>query len=633
MLVLDQANTYGFANMVVKVTDNTVIQDDTATPTPAVPDFNVLIPTVQAVGVTNTLELYYPGEPNRYINAHGTPNPLKYGFGPDFIHGILSRPLSGVGVYTINLRGESATMANIIVLMKYKVEADVPYTDTEGNPYYIDENGQLVTTPTGGTPVIRDMLRVKFVTANMPDCKKWTDLHKAMNNLYSETEDDEGYKTIPFFGVMYKGASDFGNNVYFNLSPKTAEYDGNMYYAMTLFDGLNTTTTDAVYSMDLDAGKKYNTSYFIETLFNKAFPTIRFMASERIDAIYEVFDKYLYSLDDYIAGTTDKPSKTFTKIDPFNCNEFAIAMEEGSVNSQLPNAFALAGGQDGNETPDELYKAFFEGKILGDVTSVLRYKMHYIPDTGYDTETKKAIISLVKKRNRMTSATLMIGGNDSFSSALIDHQANYYDTMPNIRQLATVQSPMMYNEFIRRTITYPGTYFDTMALMDHFIKWTNYFQPFAGADARWTGFIEDTMQYPSENADYINSLFTNRVNVVMKDSEEGAYLSDQQMNTQFESDQTEFNNAFLISSMLYDLLNLVHRNHFKFNEADEVRSFKESVNDCINEKYSQHSASLSCEVYRIGTIGRAKSANKIKVTIDMKDINKFTDVDIILVDE
>ena len=34
----------------------------------------------------------------------------------------------------------------------------------------------------------------------------------------------------------------------------------------------------------------------------------------------------------------------------------------------------------------------------------------------------------------------------------------------------------------------------------------------------------------------------------------------------------------------------------------------------------------------LGTVGRAKSANKIEVTIDMKDINKFTDVDIILTD-
>ena len=46
-----------------------------------------------------------------------------------------------------------------------------------------------------------------------------------------------------------------------------------------------------------------------------------------------------------------------------------------------------------------------------------------------------------------------------------------------------------------------------------------------------------------------------------------------------------------------------------------------------------HSASISVEVYRVGTIGRAKSKNKILVTVDLKDINKFTDVEIYLTDE
>ena len=58
---------------------------------------------------------------------------------------------------------------------------------------------------------------------------------------------------------------------------------------------------------------------------------------------------------------------------------------------------------------------------------------------------------------------------------------------------------------------------------------------------------------------------------------------------------------------------------------------------CIHQhriyKYAPHSASISVEVYRVGTIGRAKSKNKILVTVDLKDINKFTDVEIYLTDE
>lgn len=633
MLVLTESNAYSFANMVVKVTDNTIAIDDTITPKPPVPDFNILIPTVQDVGSTNELELYYPGEPNRYLNNHGTPNPLKYGFGPDMIHGVLSRSDSGVGVYTMNLRGPSATNANMLVSMKYKVESAVPYLDEAGQQYYVDSNGQITTVSTDATPITRDVLHIKFVKSFINNCKKWTDINSALNDMYSEVEDDEGYKTVPYFGVMYRGASSFGNNVHFSMFPKKAEFDGKMYYYLKMFDGITSTTSDSNFSMDIDSGSKYNTTYYIENRFNDTYPTMRFITAETSEAIPNIVNKYLFTVDELISGTHNTPTTTFSDIDAFSANYFALVVDEGSIDTTVSNAFTLAGGDDGVETRDELFRMFFDGEILGDISSVIRYHINYIPDQGYDADTIDAIKRLVDKRIRMTTSTIMIGGVDGFQSALIEHQAKHYNTMPNIRQIARVQSPMMYNNFIRRTIRYPAAYFDLMALMEHFARTGSYYEPFAGADCRWTGFIEDTMTYASETADYINSLQTNRINIVMKDSEDGAYLADQQMNTLLTSDQTELNNAFMISNMLYDLVQLVHRNHFKFNEAEEVRVFKDAVDEVINTKYSKHSASLSVDVYKMGTIGRAKSANKITVTINCKDINKFTDVDIILTDD
>lgn len=631
MLVLTQDNSYPFANMVVKLTDNTVERDDTITPVPDTPEFNLLIPTVQEVGSTNVLELYYPGEPNRYLNAHGNPNPIKYGFGPDLIHAVLGKADAGVGVYTINLRGPSATMANTVLLMKYKVEKDVAYTDSTGAPYYI-KDGALTTVATEAVAVTRDVMHVKFQTTSIESCKKWTDLHAGMAALANDTVDENGYKTVPMFGVMYRGASTFGNNVYFTMTPSQAEYDGNMYYSVTLFNGITTHTTDSNYSLDLASGSKYNTTYFVENRFNEDFTTLRMLAAEGIPDIYDLINPYLYTVDEFVAGTSATPAATFSSVNPFGANMFAFVTDEGSLNLSKANAFTLSNGSTGTETADALFESFFKGEILTDISSVLRYHINYIPDVGYNDTTKAEIVKLVAARNRMTTARLMVGGTDSFSSALVDHQAHYYDAMPNVSQIARVQSPMKYNEFIRRTVAYPAGYFDTVALMDHFIRNGSYYNPFAGFAARWTDYVEDTMVYPTETADFINSLQTNRINFVMKDSYAGAYLADQQMNTVLTSDQTELNNAFLISNMLYDLLNLVHRNHFKFNEAEEVRTFSEGVDECINTKYAPYSASLSVDVYRMGTIGRAKSKNKIKVSIDMKDINKFADVELVLED-
>lgn len=631
MLVLDQDKSYSFSNMTVKITDNTVLRDDTTTTTQETPDFNVLIPIHVPVGTTNSLELYYPGEINRYLNAHGTPNCLKNGFGADAIYAALTSGAE-VGVYTINLRGASATFANAVVVMKYKVEKDVPYTDTTGAPYYYDVNGQLTTSPTDNTPIVRDVLHAKFELQYVANCKKWVDLYKKMNSLVSTTPDESGYQSMPVFAVMYRGASTFGNNVYMNLVPKTAEYDGNTYYTATVFDGINSIESSRYMSMDVNSGKKYNDSYFIETQFNAEYPTLRMMTAESIQDLYDLINPYLYTIDEFIAGTKANPAKSFAAVDMFGANEFAFVTDEDSLDMQAANAVILQGGSDGTETPDELFKDFFGGKILEDISSVLRYRVTYIPDLGYDEDTKKEIVKLVKLRNRMTTARLMVG-NETFESAIVDHQSNYYENMPNVSLIAKCQSPMMFNEFTRRTVTVPAGYFDLVAVLNHMYKWGNPFQPFAGALCRWTGFIEDTMNYPANDAQFLQSLYVSRINVVMKDSEAGAYLADQEMNTVLTSDQTELNNAFLISSMLYDLVALVHRQHFKFNEAEEVRIFNENVNDIINQKYAPYSASLDVEVYRSGTIGFAKSRNIIKVTVDLKDISKYTDVEIVLTDE
>ena len=96
MLILDQANTYGFSNTVVKVIDQTYEEVASERATTPVPEFNVLIPTVQAVGVTNAVELYQPGDVDGYVRTHGNPNALKYGSGPTLSTGSLSAEIPGL---------------------------------------------------------------------------------------------------------------------------------------------------------------------------------------------------------------------------------------------------------------------------------------------------------------------------------------------------------------------------------------------------------------------------------------------------------------------------------------------------------------------------------------------------------
>lgn len=645
MLVLSQDNQYSAPNVTIRITDNTAVQDTAEASVYPIPDYNVLIPTFQDVGPTNVIELFRPGYQATYAQVHGMPNALKYGFGPDFIYDILTLN-AGVGVYTVNLRGADATHANVMLLLNYEVKEE-PYVDTKGNQYYIyngemttgwsvDDNGNEVQDPdvaANGVAVTRNVLHVKYETTSLEGVTSWIDMVKKINGYDTSANTDEK-GTIPMFGVIYRGASDFGNNTYFNMTPKTVEYDGNTYYSISAYDGQTTITTENVMSLDIRSGQTYGTSYFIETLFNNAFYNLRFVMYEGIDQVYDLYKKYLVTMDEFVAanvnGTTPTASINFASIDPFTYKGFCITVDEGSLNPTLVNAFKLEGGSDGSETADELYKKFFNGDML-DAGSVIRYRVNYVPDVGYSDEVKNAMIDYIKRRNHFSVGTIMIG-KDTFQSAILDHQSYYFEDMPYIRQIAKVQSPMMYNTFVRRTITYPASYFDVMEWVNKIAANGHPFQPFAGASVRWRGFIEDTMVYPTENAAFIQTLTKARVNFVMKDNAEGAYMSDQLMNCVNVSDQIEFNNSILITSMLYDLLDLVHANHFKFNEEQEVKNFKVLVDEFINAKYTKFSASLTTDVYRMGTIGRAAQTNKILVTIDLKDINRYTDIELVLVD-
>lgn len=633
MMFLSAGSMYDFSYATLKIIDQTAIDEGVNEVEREVPDFNVLIPTVQKIGTTNKMELYWPDELSKYLRNHGDPNHIQYGFGPDYIVAVLSRPSAKVGVYTVNLRGPSATIANVIVLMKYKVEENVPYVDGNGNQYYKDENGQLTMDYVEGGEITRDVLHVKFVKTHMDDLKSWRGMHKYLLKSVDDNEDDEGYRTLPVFGVMYRGAGNWANNMYFSLSPSVADYDDNTYYAIRLFDGTVMKTSEPIYSFNRDAGGKRDLSYFVEEKFNENFPTMRWMQAEDSDRVLELYNKYLYTVDDYLNGKMDSPSMRFDAVDLFNANTFGITVDEGSLNPQLTNAFQLAGGYDGDETRDELFEMFYRGQIIGDITNPLCYRIPFIPDIGYDQKTKDAIAWLIDKRLRTTSATLMLGNSESFQSAVIDHQANWTEDNPNIHQITWRQSPMMYNEYTRRTVETPSAYFDLVAFLENAIKWNHPYHPIAGAECRYMGYIEDTMAFPEEEPAYLQSLQKARINVVMHDNKNGAYIADQLMNTRKFSDQTERNNAFLISAMLYDLIDLVHRNHFKFNESDQVRQFNEAVESKINSKYAEHSASLTTTVTRVGTVGRARYTNKITVRVDFLDINRWTDIEMIIIDE
>lgn len=646
MLVFDEANNYTFPNIVINFIDTTYWQEEEAEVLP-IPRFNVVIPIHVERGKVNTMCLYKTGQAERFIADFGTPNCNKNGFGPDLVCDILNSTTdedSGIGVYVCNVRDVSATAANVMLCLKYRIENDVEVTDAAGNPLYLTPAGEVTTSPvtttqtgdttitTDNTRLVRDVLHAKYVTMHSTAIQKWDKAMEAMAQEYNvATADQDGYYTIPLFTVVYNATSAFGNNAYFRMVPNISESDNKVYYSVDFYDGSNAYSTEAIMSFSPNGGELIGENYFIEESFNTSFGTLARM----------VTSNYMADAMDMISSYMSIDGLAYDDIDLFdpadedgNPVSTGYVVDATSMDSTVTKAFQFNGGSDGDpeeDDADKLYARFFNCEIVEDLASVIRWRLSYIPDIGYDDATIEGIKSLCSKRSRTSVCTIMLGGS-TFDSAISEHNSKHIANMPVMRQICALQHAMMYNQYIRRTVEYPAGYLDTMALIRRIVNIGNPYSGFAGYNARWTGYLEDTMTYMPEDAALMNRLDRARVNVLMKDASEGGYLSDQKMNTRLISDQTEFNNALLISDMIYDLIDLIHRNSFNFNEADDVATLKSLVDTSINSAYAAHAASIDIDVYRQGTTGKAKYTNKIEVTVNLKDINKYAIVDFLLTD-
>ena len=643
MLILDEANKYTFPNTVIKFVDETywTETEDVALP---IPRMNVLVPIHVERGKVNTMMLYKTGQAETFLKDFGSPDCVKNGFGADLVHDILNLSTEDtIGVWVCNVRGSDATAANVILLMKYRVETGVEVTTDSGEALYITPTGEITTSPittaetdagvvtTDNERLTRDVLHVKYTTEYVGDISKWTQSSAIMNRYYNvATTDDEGYYTIPLFMIVHSATSTYGNNCYFRLLPQISESDDKMYYSIDLFDGENVYNTDAVYSMDVNGGELIGENYYIEENFNDKFSGLmRFCSSDYFQDAMNMISEYM-ALDELTFSDID----IFDPVDESGASlSTGYVVDPGSMDITATKAFTLAGGSNGESDADvdQLFTDFFNGSIITDIASVIRWRINYIPDIGYADDTVAAIKNLCAKRSRMTVCTIALGGS-TFDSAISDHNTKHIANMPTMRQICALQHAMRYNEFKRRTIEYPAGYFDTLAFLRRVLSVGNPYSGFAGYNARWTDFIEETMTFMPEDAELMNRLDKARVNVLMKDASDGGYLSDQKMNTKLISDQTEFNNAMLIADMLYDLIDLIHRNSFNFNEPDDVETMQSLVSTKINTSYAPHAASLSTSVSKVGTTGKDKYTTKINVTVNLKDINKYANVEFVLTD-
>lgn len=579
--------------------------------------FNILIPGQFDKGPTNRLVQFYPGETQRLAENFDFPNYPKYGIGQDIAMYALAKN-AGIGVLMINLRGADAAYANVILSVKHKVLKDVPKLNAEGAPLYLTPAGVETTEATGNTAIVRDVLSAKFVKSTVTSVNDAAELEAAIDALYSDTADTDGYKTIPLFGMMYKGASVYGNNLYFRILDAPSSIDKNIYYKTELFNGSKTILSEQYMSLFSEDSYK-GESIFVEKIMNETFGDVKTLTSIHYDKFIDLLKSFIVDVDP-------------RTVNIFNPETYYYDVDATSLDVTAAKAFVLENGNDGTKTLEDNLKDLFGYNIIPDLKSIIRHRINYIPDLEYSADVLTAIETFVKDRNRTSIMTAM-RGTTTFESAITERNTNHYTNAPNVRQIATCQSGIAFNDYTRKNHRMPASYFDTKAIIDTIAKNGHPYAAFAGADVRWMDFVEDSVVMPKEDADLFTKLSNARINIVKMDKNPGAYLHEQNMNTELYSDQTELNNAFIIADMVYDIADLIHENNYKFNDLSDVNKFQEKVKLDLNPKYEIHSTSMTVTVAKAATSGPLKDMIIIQIKINFKDLAKEAKVQFILTDD
>ncbi len=640
MYISSEQNSYPFSNTTLSIIDNTTVVSAAAVQKTK-PRHNYLFPVKLPKGPTNEIIQFYPGEYNLFASTFGTPSYSKNGVASELIHKILSMPASGMGVYVINLKDTTATKAYAVLCATIESTPNsTQKTNSTGVLLYLTADGREVTESEGNTPIMLDVVTVKFEVKSPVDelsqaikCKSETEVFSAMETLYKVTTEETKTTTVyPLMAFFYAGNGTYGNNISLRFDSIKSEYSSTVNYKLTVQDGSDGST--ATYSANLsffyDAEQ-----YFVGNVINSVVPNINTIASNYIE---EFFTSVKTTIGSLTLKSADIFDMDFT-VDKTVGNSIDFHTTSDSLDIGAHEAIKLSGGLDvvsataePEKTFDEMAVSFFKGELVQDINSLLRYRINQIIDVNYSEDVKAEIVNFCNTRIRATNATLCVGSTTNFSSAIVDSNENYVGKSFNTRLLTKCQSAMAVSEYTKRLHVYPPTYFDTAAFIKNAIENGNIYTPFAGAKARWLNYKEGSIMYPAESSNLFTELNNARLNVVKKDSNTGAYLSDQILTTTNVSDLTEFSNALILADMIYDVVELVHQNNWSFNESDEVKAFKEKVDKDINALYSAYAAVLSVEVYRVGETGLEGRTNAIEISVDFKDISKFARVSFIIDD-
>ena len=435
--------TYAHPHISIQIFDNTEFTEEEVVEERR--EFNGMQVGFFAGGRDNQL-LYMPNRYS-YLREYGNPNFRKLGQAAYNVDNALST--DGCGMYVMNLRPETATYANIVIMVKFKIIESTTTTETSGDT----QVGEITLGDQGTTT---KKLVYSFYGKSIENATTEEALSTAAIELMSTEPDEQGYYNMPLAIFYAMGRGEFGNNIHLVFSNVTEYTSGSDYYdeiqptyhtysltvAQASSDGL--VEREIIYGNFDEEGFDASFVYGPATFFADSINDVE-RGSERIHTeIYSATIEAICAL----YNTTFNPEIPMdsTKLDILtgygldgkrDPNLQLDTNAENYLNLFSLDGFSLASGNDGWDgmsaediasKKDELLIKAYSGEIDPMILSRFSSPCNFNLDANYSTKVKKQMAALANRRkyDLMTYLDLGLTTTTSGMIAMLTSLKNVY---------------------------------------------------------------------------------------------------------------------------------------------------------------------------------------------------------------
>lgn len=606
---------YSFPYISIQIIDNTEYTEEDAVITRK--EFNGMQVGFFAGGRDN--QLIYAVNQAQGLYEFGKPNFKKFGQAAYNVDAALAT--GNCGMYIMNLRPDTATFANVVIMVKFKVVDTTPTVDNSGT-------GEELESPvtqaedagtTAPTKVLKYSFYAKYVSGATTEDQLLTNAIDMM-----ETEPDaEGYYNMPLCTIYTVGRGTYGNDIrlkFANVTSYDLGYDEDApirhTYTLTVMEPSDNGLAEkeikyGTFDEDaFDASVDYGPSLFMQDVLNDVeYGSQRIhmaMYTSTLNAICAAYNSFA---DTEVApGTLD----LFTFMNLDGTINSALELDEtveGYVNLFALDGFQLQGGTDGWEGLDtdaieqnkiDLLIRAYAGEIDPMIKSRFSSPCNFNLDANYDIEVKKQMAALANER-KYDCMTYLDTNFVSTTSGLV----TFLTHMRSVYGYNVIKECHCYRW---RDVTYTGkvcdmtiTHWLAKALPNHMADSS---KGLGVAMAQDVAILRSRTDYvpgsfkpvidPDSN-DIKDTIFNLRANCYQTLTYNSVQRSTAITSCQSKSDRLLEKNEYIVQKAIKIAYDILASKMYKLGEDDDRARYQEDATDIIGYQLSTYVKSVSVD--------------------------------------